>query len=219
MGRYLYTYIMIPNIDTFEHDISEEIKHKEASLTDIASAGGDVGNIPTPHVQTSKMLFILGGLCLIAVIATVATLFFFETKNVAPNEEVQTNTDTLPDTSRRLLAISLALNDSIGNNIGTITKSEYGYSMQVLSYTDVFSYMLKNENLYADELAFAVGSPREVSTSSLPFMFTDVTRNNQNMRVGTSGSSTIIYAFINTNTLVISSSTEGILALRGAILK
>jgi hypothetical protein len=79
--------------------------------------------------------------------------------------------------------------------------------------------MLKNEDLYADELAFAIGSPREVSTSSLPFIFTDVTRNNQNMRVGTSGSSTIIYAFVNTNTLVISSSTEGILALRGGILR
>lgn len=210
---------MIPNVDTFEHDISEEIKHKEASITDIASAGGDVANIPTPHAQTSKMLFVLGGLCLVVVISTVAALFFFETKNPVSSEQPQTNTGTLPDTSRRLLAISPALYDSIGNTIGTINTSEYGYSMQVLSYTNVFSYMLKNENLYADEIANAVGSPREVSTSSLPFIFTDVTRNNQNMRVGTSGSSTVIYAFVNTTTLVISSSTEGILALRGGILR
>ncbi len=96
-------------------------------------------------------------------------------------------------------------------------RSEYGYTLQVLGYTNTYAYMIKNESLYADELALAVGSPRDTGTSSVPFTFTDVTLNNQNMRVGISGSSTLVYGFVNTTTLVVSSSTEGILALRGIL--
>jgi hypothetical protein len=33
-----------PIVDTFEHDIANEIRQKEASIADIASAVGDIGN-------------------------------------------------------------------------------------------------------------------------------------------------------------------------------
>ncbi len=64
----------IPNVDTFEHDISEEIKVKEATITDIASAGGDVSNSPTPHANTSRLLLILGGIFILVVIGISVAL-------------------------------------------------------------------------------------------------------------------------------------------------
>ncbi len=207
----------IPNVDTFEHDIAEEIRTKEATLTDIASAGGDVGNIPSSSAQTSNALFLIGALFIVAVLGIGVALFFFHTSGNG-NQTPAATTTILPDSKNILLAASPTIHDAIGEGIGRITKSEYGYTMEILSYGAVFSYMLKNENAYADELAFAVGSPRDTGTSSFPFAFADVTLNNQNMRIGTSGSSTVVYAFVNARTLLVSSTTESLLALRSSIL-
>jgi len=208
----------IPNVDTFEHDIAEEIRTKEASLTDIASAGGDVNNNRTNGPQASNTLVVLGAVCIFVVIGIFIALFFLYGKD-ATSEAPLVATSTQQTTNNQLLAISQTLSDQLGGNIQSISKSEYGYVLRLISYSPVFSYMIKNERAYADELALAVRSPRDTGTSSLPFIFTDVTLNNQNMRVGTSGSSTVVYAFINAEALVISSSTQGILALRGAILQ
>lgn len=205
----------IPNVDTFEHDISEEIRVKEATITDIAAASGDVGNTPTPHANTSRLLFILAGIFMLAIIGIFIALYISVVKKASTGEVIPVA--TTPEINNKLLAFSPILNDALAGNIGTVQRSEYGYTLQVLGYTNVYAYMLKNESVYADELALAVSSPRETGTSSLPFTFTDVTLNNQNMRVGTSGSSTLIYGFVNTNALVVSSSTEGILALRGIL--
>ena len=212
-------YMSIPNVDTFEHDISEEIKAKDATIADIAAAGGSVENLPVRESRTSSVLLLMGALSLVVVIGIFVMLYMsYRTQNtssVAATMAQQSHTTTgVP-----LPSLSPSLDNALGGNIGNITPSEYGYTLQVLSYTNVYAYMLKNESAYADELAKAVGSPRDTSTTSMPFMFTDVTLNNQNMRVGTTGSSTVVYAFVNTNTLVVSSTTEGILTLRSAILK
>lgn len=207
----------VPNVDTFEHDIAEEIRTKEATLTDIASAGGDLGNLPTSHVQTSRLLLIMGGIFVLAVIGAFVAFFVLSSGPTQPNGNLN-NQAELPDVSNRLLALSPTIHDALGGNLGKVTKSEYGYTLEIVEYTPVFAYMIKNEQLYADELAIAVGSPRTAGTTTIPFTFTDITISNQNMRVGTSGDARVVYAFVNAKALVIASSTEGILALRGGIL-
>lgn len=208
----------LPNVNTFEHDISEEIKAKDATIADIAAAGGSVENLPVRDSRTSKVLLLMGALSLVVVIGIFVMLYVtYNTRtaaNVATTSQQSNTGSGVP-----LSSLSPIMDDALGGNIGTITPSDYGYTMQVLSYTNVYAYMLKNESAYADELAKAVGSARDTSTTSMPFIFTDTTLSNQNMRVGTSGSSTVVYAFINTTTLIVSSSTEGILTLRSAILK
>lgn len=205
---------MTANVDTFEHDIAEEIKSKEATITDIASAGGEVTN--TPNTGTSRILITLGGFSILAILVLFVTIFIVYNKNATPNTAV---TPSLPDTNTRLLAISPSIYGAIGGNIVRVIKSEYGYSMSIVEYTPVFAYMIKNEDAYADELALAVNAPRDMSTTTSPFLFSDVTLNNQNMRVGISGESSVVYAFVNASTLLVSSSTQGIIALRGAILR
>jgi hypothetical protein len=207
----------IPNVDTFEHDIAQEIKTREATITDIASASGDVGNLGGSRARTSNLLIILGAVFIVAVIGILVALFFlYGIGGTAPT--TNTPTPVVAEQDNRLSEISPALHTALGDSVGKISKSEYGYAMQILSYGTVFSYMLKNETDYADQLAASVGSARDASTSTPLFSFTDVTLQNQNMRVGTSGSSTVVYAFVNTNTLLVSSSTEGVLTLRSAIL-
>jgi hypothetical protein len=213
----------VPNVDTFEHDIAEEIKKKEASMTDIASASNDVGNTPaTPAASSSKLLLILGILSVITVIAIAVVLYLSYTKGTVPPVDAQqpiSQASPSERADRSLLSLSESLHDALGENISAVTQSSYGYTLMLREYTPVFAYMIRNEEAYADELAFSVHSPRDTSTSSLPFSFEDVTMSNQNMRLGTSGSSTVVYAFVNGHSLLISSSTEGILSLRGAILR
>lgn len=204
----------IPTIDTFEHDIAEEIKNKEASLTDIASAGGDLGNTP-PQAKTSRLVIFAGVACIITVIAGGAGLWYYASKTSA----VVTEDELVPAPSGPdLSSLSPALQQALADHVGKVTSSEYGYTISITNFTPVYAYMLKNESQYADDIAKALGVPRDTSASSTPFVFTDVTLSNQNMRVGTSGSSTIVYGFANSQTLLIASGTESILKLRNAIL-
>lgn len=216
----LYTYRMsVPNIETFEHDISEEIKTKEATIGDIASAGGDVGNSSVKPSNAPVLLISLGILFFVVVAGISVFLIIRYRYSLGSSAPVaQTDTQITPS-GIRLDSISSSLGSAISPSVASIQKSPYGYVIELSSYPDVFAYMLKNESRYADEIATAVGSPRDMSsTTSLPFSFSDVTINNQNMRVGTSGSSTVVYAFVNTKYLLISKDTEGILSLRGGIL-
>ena len=209
----------IPNIDTFEYDIADEIKHKEASMGDIASASGDIGNETPP--SPSPIVPIIIGMILLSFIA-IASFFgyqyFYEEKIPVIQNNSSDEAKRINDASL-LSTLSPSLPDAIGRFVSGVEKTEYGFNITITSYSPVFAYMFKNENLYADEIASAVGSMRDTSTTTPPFVFTDVTIDNQNMRIGTSDKNTIVYAFVGTTNLVIASSTGAILALRGGIIK
>jgi hypothetical protein len=206
----------IPNVDTFEHDIADEIKNKEASISDIAAASGDVGSGQKTR-ESSNLFFILGGVFVFAMICVLGGLLYFAMKPPALPQTAATST---PLTSTTLLfSLSPALSDGISPSVSDVKKTSYGYTILLSSYTGAFAYMIKNENLYADEMAVSLGVPRDTSTTTEPFSFADITINNQNMRVGTSGSSTIVYAFVNAQALLVSTSTQGILLQASDILQ
>ena len=70
-----------------------------------------------------------------------------------------------------------------------------------------------------NDITSAILPKMDTSTTTQAFSFKDITINNQNMRIATSASSTVIYAFIGSEALVFSSTTEGILLLRSDILR
>lgn len=206
----------IPNVDTFEHDIADEIKNKEASISDIASASGDIGSGQKTREGTN-LFFILGGIFIFAVIAVLSGVIYFATR---PASVVSPLASSTPITSTSLLfSLSPTLSDGISSSVSDVKKTPYGYEIMLSSYTSAFAYMLKNENEYADEIALSLGVPRDTSTTTEPFAFIDTTINNQNMRIGTSGSSTIVYAFVNAKALIIATSTQGILLQESDILQ
>lgn len=208
----------VPRVDTFEHDIADEIKRKEAGFTDIASAGGDVKNTPeAKHSMTPLVL--LGMLFVVLIIAAIGSLVYYyrQTPNVMPVENTQTTTPGVSSRSTETLKkISQTLYDTVGASLGNITSSSYGYTIAISNFSPVYSYMLKNEQSFAYDLALAVNTMDIASTTPL-FSFSDTTISNQNMRIGEAGSSTVVYAFVHSDTLLISSSTEGILAMRGIL--
>lgn len=206
----------IPNVDTFEHDIADEIKNKEATISDIASASGDVGSGQGAR-EGNNLFFILGGVFIFAVICVLGGVLYYTLKSSTVVSPITTPT---PVTSTTLLfSLSPMISDGISGSVSDVKKTPYGYTILLSSYTSVFAYMLKNESAYADEVALSLGVPRDTSTTTEPFSFTDVTINNQNMRVGTSASSTVVYAFVNAKALLVATSTQGILLQAGDILQ
>lgn len=252
-----------PTVDTFEHDIANEIRHKEASITDIASAVGDLGNTEN---ETPKSTVPLIGAVVVLIICGILGAVYIGytsyTSGLTPNKtQIAAEVEQKKNTSGAQLGnLSPTLNQAIGSFLTNVQKSKTGYSMNITSYSPVFAYMIKNESLFADELGLALGntkviakvteqpaatttvqttvstttaqgtSTRKVATSTaiviepkleLPeeYIFSDVTISNQNMRIAKSTSGTIVYAFIGSQRLVISTSTEGILALRSSLLQ
>ena len=210
----------VPHIDTFEHDIATEIKEREATIGDIASAGGDIGNVLPEEKKPFPFGMVL--LTVLIVLITVGIGYFGYTYyNKKINPIPSTSPVVIPkeeDTSL-LPALSPAFPDTIGRAVTDIKRSEYGYTLILNNYSLVFAYMLKNEFSYADDIARAVGTSRDTSTTTPPFLFSDITIENQNMRVGISGSSMVVYAFVGTNALIIASSTDNVLKLRGTVAR
>jgi hypothetical protein len=156
-------------------------------------------------------------------------------------------------------AISQKLDQRLGKALGGVEKVPAGYVVEINEYSPVFSYMIRNESEFADELGEAIGNKRiaKVVSTSTPqvepattqaststtatstntgsttttqvkpeeqitpeeYLFSDVTISNQNMRIAVSVKGTLVYAFIGTKNLAVSSSTNGILALRSKVLQ
>lgn len=248
-------------IETFEHDIANEIRQKEASISDIASAVGDIGNNESKTTSKNNSLVLMS----IAVILTLSGLVgaaYFGYSTYMDNKKVNTEQQKKDEvflekknpSGLQLSAISKTLNETLGTFLTVQGKTKDGYILTINSYSPVFAYMIRNELAFGGEIALAVGNTNTIkngtstavvtpttSTSSVSsstkiqststpitgvqeipstdYVFSDVTISNQNMRVGKSVYGTVVYAFIGTQALVISSSVEGVLSLRSNVIK
>lgn len=317
---------MTPKVDTFEHNIIEEIKRKDASLTQISAASNDVGNIPVVETQKRPLVIIIAGVVLIlCLIGGGALAYFYFTDSLLPPSAapVKVSPADVPKKIALLASISPTLDTEIGRSVTKVEKKNEGYIIMINDYSAVFSYMTRNEGDYIGELAASfspsispsvasstlgttaapaststlkvlpptttasstpvvtspatstkiatstqqkvtkattstttnatttktTSTPKKLPTSkkvtkatttpvqttstttpsvpsliSIPLeeapvsLFSDVTISNQNMRVWKNGTKIVVYAFVSTNTVLISNSTEGILSLKNAIL-
>ena len=252
----------IQKVDTFEHDISDEIRLKDASLSSIATAVGDIGNTPEAQPKTPIFVIVVILLFVCGVIGAsfVGYTYYKEVESRKIAETTKITERNVPRPPVSLVSISTTLDSAIGAHVSDVKKTSNGYTLTLSNYSPVFLYMIKNEEVYIEELALlfkkkvsdrkatstketlavpvikpiiattttltstsslVTGTTSTSSLLSLPVTpsFEDLTLSNQNMRVWKYGPDTVVYAFINQKALVISSSTEGILELRNAILR
>lgn len=217
----------IPNIDTFEHDIREEIKNREASVGDIASAGGAVGNTGKTSSNSSRALIFLAFAMLFFILSGFGYLgYIYMTEKPATKEQAAKIVDqqirdqnTEKIISDKLNMISPTLSGGVAHFTSKIDTTPLGSVLTLSDYGSVFAFMIKNENAIASEVLAGEISKYADSTTTPDLTFVDQTQSNQNMRVLTVGSSTLVYAFFGEDYLAIASSTENILQMRGAIIK
>lgn len=272
---------MTPKVDTFQQDIADEIKRKDASLAEISAASNNIGNHPEDTVKKPVPVFLitLVSLFILGMFGVVGLAYFYFTDSLLPPsaQSVEVTPDQIPKIVAALPTLSPTLNTQIDRYVTAVEKKDTGYIITINSYSPVFSYMVRNENEYIEELAQVISPTPLVATTTRPTVvasttvqvasttqkttatstasttkatssttknatstststpatsttteiaqepvgpyFKDVTIANQNMRVWTSGKQVVVYAFITTEKIAISGTTEGILALKSAIIR
>lgn len=168
------------HVDTFEHDIADEIRHKEASIADIASAVGDIGNENTEEEKKNPVMIIGFFVVLFLLLGGISyggyTYYAITQKQ---KESIKTTLTTPKKTDGILLSsLSPTLDQAIGMHLTGIQKTNKGYTATITSYSPVFSYMVKNEKAFAEEIANALGNTKilqEKTASSTLIVSTSTT--------------------------------------------
>lgn len=258
---------MATKVDTFEHDIADEIRRKEASLAEIeaVSKQNSPNPVPAPARKLPILTIVLSILLVLSLLGVTGVAYYYFSDSLLPpsaKEERVTKND-VPKVTADLTKLSPVLGTEVGRYVTHVEKRETGYILSINNYSAVFGFMIRNENSYINDLALlfpqaavststqqtrlSSGSSTPVSTEPITSStsktitknktssttseqivtqqevkpltnFTDITLSNQNMRVYTNGSTTVIYAFAGTKAVLISNTPEGILALKSAIL-
>lgn len=181
---------MVPKVDTFARDISDEIKHKEASLADIVTASNDVGNTDTtPMENKSSRMFAIAIVFLgIGIMGLVGFIYYYfvslSKPSVVIQEPVVTETQTKKTSS--LSSLSVSLNSNIGLHVSSVTKNGSGYVLALSSYSPVFAYMTRNESDYIDELLESVNDKTLESKAKVKGTTTDATTTTEQVTRATS---------------------------------
>lgn len=220
----------ISNIDTFEHDIREEIKNKEASVGDIASASGVVSNEVSQNktaAGTSKVLIAFVVVMVVIITGAFGYLGYVymiekpktqaEAAKIIDAETQKQNTEAL--IAQKLNTLSPTLSTGVTHFTSKVDVTPNGTTLTLSDYTSTFAFMLQNETQIAKEILAEELKKYENSTTTPSLVFSDDTKSNQNMRTLTVGSSTLVYAFIGDQYLVIANGSENILQIRSSIIK
>jgi len=265
---------MTPKVDTFEHDIVDEIKRREATAAEISAiAKSTIPEAPAPAPKKSPFMIILMVLFVVSLLGLAGVGYYYYNDPLLPPsaQPIAISPNDVPKTPANLTKLSPTLATQIGRFVTKADLQGKGYVLTINDYPSVFAYMTRNENAYITELSLSFGAPsadvststpiatstpqatttakeipplskqipteNETSTSSTSvtgseqtsanatlstvpgFTVSDITVNNQNMRVFSSPTHTIIYAFVGNTKVLIADSSATILSLRSAILR
>lgn len=297
-----------PKLETFEQNIVEEIKRKDEAINQNkvpTHLAGDQIVLPKKPPTLLIALIATSSLCVIGLLALI--YFYFTDPLLPPSASpIEVSSDQVPKITTELTKLSPILSNEIGRFVTSVEKKGTGYVLTLNTYSPVFAYMTRNENMYSKELlrtfypsfdtatitstttvsnvatsttttpsatttpspaistttvktststtgkpqgteaktSTAKNPPTKTGTSTLPVAkiatssteepitissttlssiassekpnsyFTDITLENQNMRVYTYQGYQVVYAFVGDTKLLIANSPEGILALK-----
>lgn len=163
---------MVPKVDTFAKDISEEIKHKEASLADIATASNDIGNSKeeaSPLENRSSKIFLVAiGFLVMGICALIAFVYYYFSALSIPEQPIQLAETATSTKASSLSTLSVTLNDNIGRHVSRVEKRERGYVLTLSSYAPVFAYITRKESDYVIQLIDVVSPEKPGAQNSTP---------------------------------------------------
>ncbi len=163
---------MTPKVDTFQQDIADEIKRKDASLADISAASNNIGNHPEDTAKKPAPVFLitLVTLFIFGMFGIVGLAYFYFTDSLLPPsaQSVEVTPDQVPKIIAALPTLSSTLNTQIGRYVTAVEKKDTGYIITINSYSPVFSYMVRNENEYIEELAQVISPAPLIATTTRP---------------------------------------------------
>ncbi len=208
----------VPNIETFEYDISNEIKTTDATISNIASASGTIENKEISSTKDRNFFLLIIFSIILIVISVVSILGYNFYLNTTTNTQNAIATTTINGTAGVLTKDFPIFDTNVGRFVSSTKKTNLGYDMTLNDYSNVFAYILRNEGTFLNE---AVASLKiKITNATDTPQIINITESNQNMRALVYGSTTyMVYAFVNNNHLVVSPAVEGIIFMRNDIMK
>lgn len=150
---------MVPKVDTFALDISDEIKRKNADLAEVVTPSSENhGSIPSttaPPKDTFPIpwLFIwvvVGGIVALSLLVS----FLYSSYQSLSGTPITETPQTIGEDKKKVSIdfLSKTLSDNIGRHITSVERKDKGVMITFSSYSQVFGYMTKNEESYIHEL-------------------------------------------------------------------
>jgi hypothetical protein len=148
----------ILKVDTFQHDIVDEIKRKDDVYSKIPTT-------PTPETSQEKLKrpllpIITVVLFIVTLIAIIGfSIYYFRNLYIASTSQLPKVTpEDVPKKTASLSSLSQTLEDNIGQYVQVVEKKQDGYIITLSPNSPAFSYMIKNEDRYIEELAKVIAS-------------------------------------------------------------
>jgi hypothetical protein len=160
---------MMPKVETFENNIAQEIKRKEASLTEISSASNNVGNDPVELPKKPPLFFIALVSFFVLCIAGLGMVIYFSMTGPDPaSTREQLSSTSIKEATSSLQTLSPTLSAHVGRFVTNVEKRKDGYVLTITDYSAVFAYMTRNETDYIEELGklFEGVTPLPVATTT-----------------------------------------------------
>jgi hypothetical protein len=211
----------LSKVETFEHDIAGEILKKEETVAKVdpkEALMAEVAEQTAVHPKTSSPL-IFTALIVVLFLALASVAGYFGYNYYITNKEQKalaaSQVRTPPEkNTAKFFEITFPELSGLARFVTKAERNPYGFSITINEYTPVFSFIIKNEDLFAESIAKALNV---TEGRAGPYIFSGQTIANYNMRIGVSGSSSVAYTFVGNNLLVISTSTDGLSAASGII--
>ena len=168
----------IPQVETFETDITEEIKQKQGFVTDVLAAHSSTPP-KTPDQTIIRAITFLIVFLLIALVAGIWYYFSIGKENIAEKKAIQKPIMT----TKPVVSINTILPKTafkIDRFVVQTTKESAGYIVTLNDYASVYGTILTDETTFGNELIKLF----KIDTGSVP-VFRDITINNQDIRVAT----------------------------------
>ncbi len=148
---------MALKVDTFEHDIADEIRRKEATLEEVKAVAKstDASNQVVPPKKIPVLSITLSvtiGVALLGI-GGVAYYYFHDTLLPPSSKPITIPKKDIPKITAEVTKLSPSLGVEIGRFINGVEKKDTGYILSINNYSAVFAYMTRNEDIYIEELA------------------------------------------------------------------
>lgn len=149
---------MTTKVDTFEHDIADEIRRKETTLEEVKAAAVKTAEqvpVTVPPKKIAPFTIALIALLILAVIGLTGVAYYYFHDSLLPPsaQPVEIQKKDIPKVTEAVIKISPTLGNQIGRYVTTVEKKDSGYVISINNYSAVFAYMTRNENAYIEELA------------------------------------------------------------------
>ena len=162
---------MALKVDTFEHDIADEIRRKEATLEEVKAIAKstDTNHQVVPPKKVPVLSITLSITIILALLGIGGIAYYYYNSTILPpsSQPITIPKKDIPKITAEVTKVSPTLGVQIGRFVNSVEKKDSGYIISINNYSAVFAYMTRNEDAYIEELANLFTTVTQATTTQV----------------------------------------------------